>query len=649
MIIPKKIKSRIVKYAIAVLMNLILFNQGVIAEIHYVSTTGNDTNAGTLALPWKTVTFASSNTNPGDTVYVKAGLYNEEVVISKDGSSDHPVVFIGYQNTPGDKPPVLANNADPYADFLATDMPLFDGGNRASGTGFDCQQRKYLVIKNFQIQNYEYGLLLGWSTQDAGNSYLYNVNIRNIGDVSSDYSGYALLLGLVGSYTSNYNIVDSCLVLNSAAEGISIYGNHNKINGCKVYCNQNSGSAATDYYLIITGSYNEVTSCYIERASGLSHYGHGFSCVDNAEQSIDNGNGPAIAAEYNVFKYCVAKNLGESFCVRHRTARYNLFYHCKAIGTHTGATGSSGGDANCIVIRDGANNNTFDGCIAESCNSGVAFNDTVEDGDTGSNPPGHPGDNNLIINCLILNSYIGVDYNDYSIPSDAGNNLIGNCTFFKTRYMFNAARSCKNMKYINDIFYGTLPATPGGDFKIGAYADDITPNGATTFFHNCDFYNVQGEMPPGFVTSAGNCISADPLFKDAATNDLHLQSGSPCINTGQKIDVIKTDYDSISRPQGSAYDMGAYESQVITAVTNILPNTNLISVFPNPASETLYVFASEPGFHISIYDMSGNELQSLIARDDKTEIKLGNFTSGIYFLLARKKNSQETIKFVIEK
>lgn len=540
-----------------------LYQDNLQAANYYVSSSGNDANSGTLTLPWKTVTYASANTNPGDTIYVKAGLYNENVVISKSGVPDNPVVFIGYKATPGDDPPILVNSADPYTAFSPADMPTFDGGNRAAGIGLNSRNQKFLKIRNFQIQNFRYGLIAEGASQEAGNNEYFNINLRSIGDISASYSGYGILLGSMGTLFSNNNSIDSCLVVNSAAEGISINGNYNTITGSKVYCNENTSNASTDYYFIVTGSYNQFTSCFIERTSGLSHAGHGYTAKTNAEQVVDEGlNLPAIAAEYNIFRCCVAKNMGESFCVRHRTARYNLFYHCKAIGTHTGELDSPGGEGNGVVIRDGASDNIFDGCVAEDCNSAIRFNDTVEDGDTGDNPTGHPGNNNKIINSLAYNCYIGVYFDSYSIPSDAGDNTIANCTFYKTRYLHYAGRSCKNMKYIGNIYYGCLPNTPGGYFKGNAYAADIVPNGVNTYFKKCDFYNIEGGMPAGFVANSSGSIAVDPLFKDPAALDFHLLAASPCIDAAATLAYTEYDYDSVKRPQGIAYDMGSFEYAV---------------------------------------------------------------------------------------
>ncbi len=42
---------------------------------YYVSTTGSDTNSGTQASPWASITHASTITAPGDTVIVEDGTY----------------------------------------------------------------------------------------------------------------------------------------------------------------------------------------------------------------------------------------------------------------------------------------------------------------------------------------------------------------------------------------------------------------------------------------------------------------------------------------------------------------------------------------------------------------------------------------------
>jgi hypothetical protein len=68
-----------------------------------------------------------------------------------------------------------------------------------------------------------------------------------------------------------------------------------------------------------------------------------------------------------------------------------------------------------------------------------------------------------------------------------------------------------------------------------------------------------------------NNISADPLFVNRSGNDFHIQSGSPAVDAGLIISSANSyngypvwngtpmDRDGVTRPQGSGYDIGAYE------------------------------------------------------------------------------------------
>jgi hypothetical protein len=56
-------------------------------------------------------------------------------------------------------------------------------------------------------------------------------------------------------------------------------------------------------------------------------------------------------------------------------------------------------------------------------------------------------------------------------------------------------------------------------------------------------------------------LSTDPSFVNpgATPPDLHIQFGSAAKDTGATIVSVSTDYDTVVRPQGNAYDIGAYE------------------------------------------------------------------------------------------
>ena len=66
----------------------------------YVATTGNDSNAGTQASPWRTVQHAVDTARAGSTVNVRAGIYEELVSINASGNASDG--FITFRSYPGE-------------------------------------------------------------------------------------------------------------------------------------------------------------------------------------------------------------------------------------------------------------------------------------------------------------------------------------------------------------------------------------------------------------------------------------------------------------------------------------------------------------------------------------------------------------------
>jgi hypothetical protein len=52
---------------------------------------------------------------------------------------------------------------------------------------------------------------------------------------------------------------------------------------------------------------------------------------------------------------------------------------------------------------------------------------------------------------------------------------------------------------------------------------------------------------------------ADPLLADAAGADFHLTAASPAIDNGSATAAPGDDFEGTERPQGSGWDIGAYE------------------------------------------------------------------------------------------
>src|SRR4029077_6719232 len=102
---------------------------------------------------------------------------------------------------------------------------------------------------------------------------------------------------------------------------------------------------------------------------------------------------------------------------------------------------------------------------------------------------------------------------------------------------------CKTLRIQNNVFVratGTYWAAPPGP-------------GTLTLDHN-----------PYFGASAAPSEDAapivkDPLFVNHAGHAFHLAPGSPARDTGVATSIA-TDFDGTLRPQGAAFDIGAYEA-----------------------------------------------------------------------------------------
>lgn len=90
----------------------LLLGPGVSAADYYVSPSGNDANAGTLAAPFATLPKAVAVAAAGDNIYLRGGThaYASTITIAKSGASGAPIKVLAY----GSEKPVLDFSAQPY-------------------------------------------------------------------------------------------------------------------------------------------------------------------------------------------------------------------------------------------------------------------------------------------------------------------------------------------------------------------------------------------------------------------------------------------------------------------------------------------------------------------------------------------------------
>jgi hypothetical protein len=422
-------------------------------NIYYVAPTGSDSDPGTLALPWRTIQKAAQTMVAGDTVYIRAGTYHEQVVPVNSGS---PGGYITYAAYPGE-------------------MPSLDGSDVALRDAlvglFDLSHKGYIRISGLRVTNV------------AAHS--------NNG-------------GILAKYSSNI-IIEGNRTYNTISSGIGVWNSQNVIVDGNRVEHANTGGKQECLTMAGTSSFQ------------VSHN----EILDCRKEGIDIKDG---SSDGRVFGNDI-----------HQTASFSIYVD--AYSKHT---------FNIQVYRNLIHDNYDFGITLSSERGGLLENVYVY--------------NNIIYH----NRYSGI----WLSPAGPGNSL--------------GQHPIKNISIINNTIYNNGWTDYGGGINVS------DPNAQEVIIRNnlvsqnLSFQiKVDPKVQPQNVTIDHNLIdryrgypgetygsafvTGDPLFVDPATNDLHLQAGSPAIDAGSAGGAPVNDYDGNLRPRNGngdaviAYDIGAFE------------------------------------------------------------------------------------------
>src|SRR5229473_6866290 len=151
---------------------LLLTVHCAMAATYYVSTAGSDSNPGTQTAPFRHLTKgAATATQPGDTVIVMDGTYDNEGVVEPNF-----VVTLYYSGTPGNPITFKAQNrGKAILDSMNTSTTTTCNGAAAY---FNLHNAAFVVIQGFVIQR---GCDSGIQSNDAAHDIVIKWNeIRNI-------------------------------------------------------------------------------------------------------------------------------------------------------------------------------------------------------------------------------------------------------------------------------------------------------------------------------------------------------------------------------------------------------------------------------------------------------------------------------------
>lgn len=225
---------------------------------------------------------------------------------------------------------------------------------------------------------------------------------------------------------------------------------------------------------------------------------------------------------------------------------------------------------------------------------------------------------NEIISCNIHNNGTNTGGGDHGLYVKSGNNLfqgntvsgnascgfhfynggsytVSNNRIFKNNVFGNTGPDCGGIlisngsgnKVYNNIVRGNtgpgIQTYSGGD-STQIYNNTIYGNGGAGLLINAGTNSNDLRNNISFQNSGGNIsnqgagtnvppdnYTSDPFFINAGANNFHLTAGSTgVINRGVTLSAVVDDFDGLSRPQGIAYDIGAYEYALASSTPGVL-------------------------------------------------------------------------------
>jgi len=479
--------------------------------IYYVSTLGNDNNAGTLTAPWRTIQKAANTVKAGDSVQVRGGTYNEIVTMKTSGNAS--AGYITFQNYPGES-------------------PIVDGTGLAVGgqTGLFSLEGtfNYIVIQGFEIRNYSSSargkVPVGIDFEGAGgNIEILNNHIHNIAQtLSSCNAANALAIALYGAQAP------------ASINNVTLYGN--EIDHNTTGCSENVSFDGNVQYFV--------------EANNLVHDGDNIGLDNIGFEGVSPNASYDQARDGWVFQNTIYNISSTTNPVYHNQVGADGYYcdGCTRVIVERNlihdsdlsemASEHSGHTSSYVIFRNNIiYNSLYVGLSIGGYSKSVGGSDHI-----------------VIVNNSLWNdgTHGSSGLGEFQIQYHATNNTIANNIF--DDYTLAS-------KYLLYDFTTSVPNPATLDFNV--YYDTAGAAGA--------LFDWQSKSLTGFsayrTASAQDAHSqfADPLYVNVTTPpyNFDLSSGSPAINAGANLGVnVVGVLDYAGNPRvgsGGLINAGAYE------------------------------------------------------------------------------------------
>jgi Immunoglobulin I-set domain/Immunoglobulin domain/PKD domain len=416
----------------------------------------------------------------------------------------------------------------------------------------NCVMANYVTVNSGTLENCS---LI--SSSSSANGTLNNCSLIGSGSVNSTLNSCIVSNNsqVLGGVLNNCVIIDNTNLANFEGGGATAeQGYPLVLNNCLISNNvaQASGGSGGGVYNTVQNTPNYYTNCILN------------NCVLIRNMAKFDGGG-AFGAELN---NCLIASNSASFG---SGVEGGLLVNCTLMGNSNG-TAADGTEifprgvvlTNCTLMGNGQIG--ADDCILNQCTisqglvgavSSVLNQCTLLQNGLGASA-------SALNNCLLVSN---VSSARFGAPNGGGAN---GCTLTNCILAYNIATNgggAYKSTLVNCTLIGNSAVTGGGIY-------DCTADNCILYYNNNgDFFPATTQFPLNYCCASipatngiRNIINA-PLFVNLATGDYHLQSSSPCINSGNNAYISSaTDLDANTRVTGDTVDIGAYEYQTPTSV-----------------------------------------------------------------------------------
>jgi uncharacterized repeat protein (TIGR02059 family) len=582
------------------LIVLFSFSQVLNATTYYVAKTGNDRNNG-ISSPFLTVQRGVNVLRAGDTLYVRAGVYSERVIVADhNGTADNPIVITAF---PGERPVIDGANLDLGGDGNGL-VSIFSAFVRLNGfeirnadmTGlYKSNMAVYLngndILSNCVVHNAFHG-----GVQICGDNNLmehctvydcsmYNADMR-IKDGNS--AGVSIRGFPSRSVTANYNTIRNCTIYDVYGETVSaVYSRYTVMEDNVVYqggiyiCNSQNGLYQRNFVYIL---------------KDMGEFRHVAIGCDNEYSGNTNSDNTII----NNICYGAWSNFFSTSLINSTVAN-NTFVNSRydwGVIIYRGFTHSNSLFANNIVIQEGSAP-----CIFYDGSGGISFSNNLWNKAPVSNLEGGyaRGTGDVISTSSISKSggYTSPDYYRLfqgSPAIDAGRNLVTTDFEGNPRYNsdigafeFNSGTvSPANPVYISSVIENSTPSRLEMTYNMSlanivpsASAFTVTVNSAVRSVTAVSVSGTKVILTLSSPISQGNTVTV--AYTKPSSNPLQTPAGGQAATIGAR--TVTNNVAAVSVP--------VYVSSVIENSTpsrlEMTYNMSLANIVPSASAFTVTV------------------------------------------------------------